>query len=58
MLIQLFGTEREIMTFPIEFHILMLLGVIIFKFYCTGIPKYAVDVNSEVMRTGRGEIIF
>lgn len=48
MLIELLGIKREVMTLEAEFHALMWLHAITFKFYSTTILKHPVDVNSRV----------
>lgn len=41
---ELFGIKRVVITLQVEFHTLIQLGAIIFKFYCAIFLKYLVDV--------------
>lgn len=44
MLTELLGIKRVVITLQVEFHTLIQLGAIIFKFYCAVILKYLVHV--------------
>lgn len=44
MLTELLGIKRVVITLQVEFHTLIQLGAIIFKFYCAVILKHLVHV--------------